>query len=299
MHHTQEWHDIYQTLNNDELQRFFDKYLKGHDNGWEDTARMRLSLLGYNQPSVVARPITTYPPPEFNYRTLYLSNDINTLCDEPTTDLHAASYDATVSWSYISTSHLEFTYTFEGYTELAGFSKAILYMSTADHDDMDVFVVIRKLDINGQPLQHFNIPYADLPEHTTEDDIPNENVWRYVGPSGRLRASHRAASQEPGLSEHQSALLSDAYVYHPHDKVEKIEANQVIKMEIMLWPGGIVFHEGESMRLDVQGHHPIMPEFEGLDKDVRNFNVGRHVLYTGAEYPSSLYVALSEAGQGL
>lgn len=41
----------------------------------------------------------------------------------------------------------------------------------------DVYVVIRKLDKDGQALWHQNIPMKDLPEGTTADDIPKENIW--------------------------------------------------------------------------------------------------------------------------
>lgn len=41
----------------------------------------------------------------------------------------------------------------------------------------DVYVVIRKLDRNGQALWHQNIPMKDLPVGTTVEEIPNENVW--------------------------------------------------------------------------------------------------------------------------
>lgn len=49
VHSTQEWYDLYQESTNDELQKFFDKYTKGLDNGWELTPRVRVSLLGFNQ----------------------------------------------------------------------------------------------------------------------------------------------------------------------------------------------------------------------------------------------------------
>ena len=48
IHTTQEWHDLYQPRNNDELQRFFDRYTKGIENDWENTPKVRVSLLGYN-----------------------------------------------------------------------------------------------------------------------------------------------------------------------------------------------------------------------------------------------------------
>ena len=235
-----------------------------------------------------------YPPTNFQYQTLFLDAATHQLRPQPSPEAQSLSYDATVPWSYPPTSFQGFTYTFAKYTELCGFSKATLYMSTADHDDMDVYVMIRKLDAKGNPLQHFNIPFRDLPPDTAEANIPHENVWRYIGPNGRLRASHRAVRIEPDYEEEKRRLLSDAYVWHPHDREEKLTPNEIVKLEIMLWPGGMVLAENESIRFDVLGHDPRMPEFEGLDKQFKMFNVGKHVLHTGGEYSSSLYVALSE-----
>jgi predicted acyl esterase len=291
---TQEWHDIYQQHNVDELQQFFDKYLKNEDNGWDNIPRMRLSLLGYNRPSVVNRPISAYPPENFKWKTMFLDGRTKKLQARPQFNEEVLSYDANAVWSYPPEQFVGFTHTFDKYTELCGFAKAELFMSTPDYNDMDVHVVIRKLDALGNLIQHFNIPFMDLPPGTTEADIPNENIWRYVGPSGRLRASHRAVEDESGHPKDKLALLSKAYVWHPHNKEEKLEPNQIVKLEISLWAGGMIFEQGESMRLDVLGHEPRIPEFEGLDKLLKNFNVGKHTVYTGGKYPSSLYVALSE-----
>ena len=42
--------------NSDDLQKFFDRYLKGIDSGWEDSPSVRLSLISFNGTDVVERP---------------------------------------------------------------------------------------------------------------------------------------------------------------------------------------------------------------------------------------------------
>lgn len=49
VHDTQEWHDLYQPQRNSELNAFFDKYLKGIENGWESKPSVRASFIGFNQ----------------------------------------------------------------------------------------------------------------------------------------------------------------------------------------------------------------------------------------------------------
>lgn len=51
VHTSQEWHDLYQTSTSDELQKFFDCYLKDIENGWEQTPKARVSLLTFDEVS--------------------------------------------------------------------------------------------------------------------------------------------------------------------------------------------------------------------------------------------------------
>ena len=103
---------------------FFDRYLKGVKNGWEATPRMRLALLGYNQPSIIDRPISKYPPENFVWQSFYLDGLTSTLQRHPRINEHVSTYDATVAWSYPPKEYAGFRLTFEKYTELCGFSKA-------------------------------------------------------------------------------------------------------------------------------------------------------------------------------
>lgn len=76
VHASQEWHDLYQPDATGDLQRFFDFYAKGIQNGWEnDTPRVRLSLLGYDGSyarTVVERPELQWPPARQHTRRYYL-----------------------------------------------------------------------------------------------------------------------------------------------------------------------------------------------------------------------------------
>jgi predicted acyl esterase len=63
IHPTQEWYDLYLKEANDDLQKFFDRYLKDIDNGWDETTPVRVSLLTYgdrNGPVSSACYATTY-----------------------------------------------------------------------------------------------------------------------------------------------------------------------------------------------------------------------------------------------
>jgi hypothetical protein len=67
----------------------------------------------------------------------------------------------------------EFVLTFDKATTLVGHSKAELWMSCRDNDDMDVYVSIRKLSKSGEVLEHVNVPWEKLPQGVnTQHDVP-------------------------------------------------------------------------------------------------------------------------------
>ena len=122
---------------------------------------------------------------------------------------------------------------------------------------------------------------------------------RYIGPNGRLRASHREVVPEKldGLSEEDYlALMGPAYVHHPHTSTQPLSKGEIVELEISLWPGGMIFDAGEALSLEIKGRHPIMPEFTGLDEKIVNYNIGRHRVHTGGEWASQVLVSLKRGG---
>lgn len=281
---------MYQKWANDDLQKFFDRYLYGKANDWESTPKVRHSLLGFNRDCVVNRPEPVYPPSYVEHRTFFLDSKTAIINEgaalgEPS----SISYQSD-SWGDDGT---HFVHKFSTYTELIGYSQVKLYMSCAETDDLDVYVILRKLDADGQPLMQMNIPLEALPAGTKAEGVPNLNIFKYLGPNGRLRASHRQLSADPTLTKEQTAMLAPAVAWHPHDSEDKIPPGQIVCLDIPLWPSGILFEPGESIRLEIKGHEVTLPEFPALDRVPGNLNRGKHVIHTGSEYPSSIVLSLA------
>jgi predicted acyl esterase len=318
IHPTQEWFDIYQPFANDDLQRFLDHYLLGRNNGWELTPKVRLSLLRYNKAPINFRAEDRYPPSRVEYRTFYLNaaqkgeSNSGSLQVEAPTEVVNTSYQSDM-WE---DDGAYFTLTFTEPTELIGSSQVSrsflmpyipvnrsrqlkcvqvkLHMSCADLDDMDVYVILRKLDSTGKALLNYNIPWENQKPGTTAEMIPDENIYKYVGPSGRLRASKRAATtEEPDMLESRKENQEPTELFFPHDKSEKVPPGQVVKLKIPIWAGGIHFEAGESLRLEIKGHDPILPEYPALRKGPKNLNKGRHEILTGGHFSSTLTIPLT------
>lgn len=290
IHPTQEWHDLYSADATDDLQRFFDRYLNGKQNDWEATPPVRLSLLQFNAPPIRHRPEISYPPERVQYQKLYLDTKAHTITPSARgKDAGSVTFGANDPKD--DGSH--FTLTFGKYTEFIGFSKAVLYASTDAGDDLDVYVVIRKLDKDGKALINNNIPLKDLAPGTTEADVPNTNVHKYIGPNGAIRASFRAVlPEEPGLTPEARKLTSPAETILSFGKEEKIHPGQIVKLEIQIWPGGIAFNPGESLRFEIKGNEILLPQIASI-QGRNNPNKGRATIYSSKEYPSHVLLPLA------
>ncbi|KAF5255756.1 hypothetical protein FOXYS1_13812 [Fusarium oxysporum] len=202
IHPTQEWYDLYLKEANDELQKFFDRYLKGIDNGWEKTASVRVSILTYgdrNGPQPLANlPFTEYPPKSTQYQRLYLTGSKTLSADVPTSTSQL-EYQS----DNLKAAPADFTYVFPEKTQVMGHSKVKLWLSCDENDDMDIYISLRKVDRNGKVLEHINVPWSALPDNvSSQEDVPNSNTIEHLGPSGVLRVSHRFLDQCVEFPQH-------------------------------------------------------------------------------------------------
>jgi predicted acyl esterase len=177
------------------------------------------------------------------------------------------------------TEELTFEHIFPSRSYIIGYPRATLYMSCSEHDDMDDFVQLRKADTNGKILQNINIPLKDLQMDASEVETLNTN--KYLGPTGILRASRRS------IDEQRSKPF---WAIHKHTQDEKVPPGEVVKLEIGLWPCGMLFEAGERLIFKVAGHHMTLAEFEPLRGGFVTGNKGKHTVHVGGHYPSEVSI---------
>jgi len=288
IHNTMEWPDFNEEAHKRDLLRFFDHYLKGHDNGWLDTPRVRYSLLDLEGNDRVDIPATEFPPADVSDVKCYLDGSSQTLVDEAPASAAAASYDAESDRDGVS-----FTVRFDTETELVGYPKVRLWVESDGWDDMDLFVFLQKLDADGRHLQQFNVPnHGEILDHLTRDGAA---ILKYKGSNGRLRVSMRRLDE---------AASTDAVPAHSFDRVEKLEPGEVVPVDIDMFPVGLAFHPGEQLRLVITGYNllgGVMPNLSTGSATPQNLptvepdNHGRHVVHTGGSHPSYLQLPLKPA----
>ena len=257
-HREFEWPDFYDRRNLDDLKAFFDRYCKGIRNGWELTPRVRISVQDrFDDDFQVDRAEDEFPLARTRYEKLYLDAADMRMKREVPARAAEASYDS-------ATGELDFDYTFEEDTELTGYMKLRAWVEARGHDDMDLFVTVKKLSRTGveQPVTIF---------HGT---APHPGAW------GKLRVSHRELDPE---------LSTDFEPVQAHRRELKLSPGEIVPIDVEINPTSRIWHAGETIRLQIAGRyirdaHWIEPLMWETD------NKGEHVFHTGADCVSFLQI---------
>ncbi len=278
IHNSQEWPDYYDETNRADLRRFFDHFLKGADNGWEQTPRVRYAVLDLEGGDRVNIPAGEFPPQDVASTKFYLDGHSRTLTAAAPTDAATAAY--AVGWN---PDLVSFVTRFDQETVLVGYPKARLWVEAAGADDMDLFVLIQKLDAYGTPLQQFTTPNQSAMVHDLTDR--GATILRYKGSDGRLRVSARHLDE---------TLSTDAVPAHSFDRVEKLSPGEIVDIEIDLLPIGLAFHPGEQLRFIIGARNTLGPLMPAI-RDYIPANSGQHIIHTGGDHASYLQLPIKPA----
>jgi predicted acyl esterase len=265
-HGRKKWETFYSEEALTWQKRFLDHFLRGFDNGMDRVPRVRLEIRkAYYQQDV--RSGESWPPSSLEPALLYLCANTGRLQREP-----AASEGKTQYRSASRNGKAVFSYRFERTIELIGSMRLKLWVSTSVGDDLDLFVVVRKLDSTGR-----------------EVFFSGYNGYEHDGlAKGWLRASHR----ELDLS--RSTRLRP---WHRHSHTQKLRPGDIAPLEIEIWPSATFFEAGTTLQLTIQGQDAARyPAF----RHSKLVNRGWHSIFTGGSYDSGLAVPLiiSEANEG-
>jgi uncharacterized protein len=279
IHNSQEWPDYYDEANVEDLRSFFDRYLKDLNNDWEATPRVRYAVHDFHGGDHINVAADAFPPADVTSTKLYLDGAARILSASAPTNEVPAVYDVAINPSVAS-----FITRFDKETVIVGYPKAHLWVEARGADDMDLFVLIQKLDAYGTPLQQFTIPNQSARAHDVTDH--GGTILRYKGADGRLRVSARHLD---------TALSTEDVPAHSFDRVEKLSPGEIVNIEIDLLPLGMAFHPGEQLRFIVSSRNLSGTMMPGL-REYTGVNSGQHVIHTGGRYASYLQLPIKAAG---
>lgn len=272
VHATMEWPDYYTAENQADLLRFFDRYLKDIDNGWESTPTVRYVLHDLEGNDRVNLPATQFPPEDAVATRYYLDARKGALVTEAPA-AGKAVYDATSAED-----NAQFVLTVENETAFVGYPTLRLYAEADGANDMDIFVLIQKLDVDGKPLEQITIPNKGPQMQAMTRN--GASILNYKGSNSRLRASMRHLDDEKSTED---------VPVHTFDRVDKLAPGQIVALDFDLFPMGLLLYLGQQLRLTVGGHNTLggaMPGTANLMPD----NYGKHVIHSGGDYASYLRI---------
>lgn len=282
VHGLEHWTHFYTDYGVGIQRQFFDYFLKGEDNGWDQVPPVRLNIRHPGE-SFALRDEQEWPLARTQWTTCYLDAATRTLAAAPPVDEASISYQALGDG-------IDFTLPVSNTdVEITGPLAAKLFVASTT-DDADLFLVLRVFDPAGKEVTF---------QGALDPNTPVAQGW--------LRASHRRLDQQRSLPYRP---------YHTHDLQELLVPGEIVELDIEIWPTCIVVPAGYTVMLTVRGkdyeyqgelssfaksfyyaNHGVGPftHTDPTDRPVERFG-GSVTLYTGGQHPSSLLLPVIPPG---
>ncbi|HZN41661.1 MAG TPA: CocE/NonD family hydrolase C-terminal non-catalytic domain-containing protein [Planctomycetota bacterium] len=217
-HGLEHWTHFYTDYGRQLQLEFFDHFLHGKNNGWDKRPNVLLQVRHLDR--FVGREESEWPLARTKWTRLHLDPADISLAEKKSTSTATLSFEAMGMGLTFLTAPLD------AETEITGPSALKLFVSSSTVD-ADLFVVLRVFS-------------PDLQEVVFQGAVdPHTPVGQ-----GWLRASHRKLDKK----------LSRPYrPYHTHDRKQPLKANEVVELDIEIWPTSIVVPAGYRVALTIRG----------------------------------------------
>jgi hypothetical protein len=221
VHGLEHWTHFYTDYGRTLQKRFFDHFLKGLDNGWQDRPRVLLQVRHVD--GFEPRAEKEWPLARTRWTRLYVNAADRSLSWERPPSARNVERE---TWNAFGDGLTFTTPPLERETEITGPAAAKLFISSSTRD-ADIFVVLRVFDPQGNEVVF---------RGALDPNTPVGQGW--------LRASHRKLDPE----------LSTPYrPYHSHDKVQPLRPGQVYELDVEIWPTCIAVPAGYRIALTIRG----------------------------------------------
>jgi predicted acyl esterase len=274
------YHPFYSEDGRRDQLRFLDRFLKGIDNGVMDEPPVKLAIrtghgefiFRHENEWPLAR--TQWTKMQLDLSTVNAKGEGGTLSKTKPAKTTAFSYSASGAShaghaSASSTSIAQgaaaangvslVTAPFETDTEITGPVAAQLWVSSTN-EDMDLFLTIRNIDPAGKDV--FEVGQQG-------QDVPVAKGW--------LRVSHR---------ELDDTLSKPYRPYHKHLRRLWLTPDEVVQVQVEVWPTSMVFKKGHRLRLDIQPRDGVgSAPYTHYHAD---YNAGENTIHSGGDRESFL-----------
>jgi putative CocE/NonD family hydrolase len=211
---------FYEPRNVDLQRRFFDRYLKGLDNGWEQEPPVEMEIRSVDDGIRRVVATHTWPHPRVEWQRWHFNIETGGLAQQPPASEACTTYAALGPGVTFTTEPLRVP------LEFAGPLKVRLHVA-ADRTDADLFVTVRAFRPDGTDVVFFA---------ATDPTTPVTQGW--------LRLSHRKIDNK----------ASTPYeVVFTHDEHQPVQPGQVYEVEVCVWPASLYLPAGHRLSVSIQG----------------------------------------------
>ena len=265
------FHTFLQPKNVALQRRFFDRWLRGIDNGFENEPRVEVEIRAPGDSVKRVAVSDAWPLPRTQWTRLYLDAAAQTLAAEAPSAAAVASYAALSAGVTFSTAPLPAD------AEIVGPVKAKLFLSSTT-PDTDIFATVCAFDPDGKEMTFIAAP---------EPKAPVTQGW--------LRVSQRKLDPQ----------RSTEYLpYYPHDARQPLVPGEIYEVDLEIWPMGLALPKGSRLTLTIQGRDFERPGATGPLRGVAWFThddpadrppdifAGTITLHTGGRHGSYLLLPM-------
>ena len=227
-HGIEHWTHFYTDYGVKLQKRFFAYFLKGEKNGWNRQPRVQLQVRHVDR--FVERHEDEWPLARTQWTKFYLDPAGQGLARSAPAMAAKLEYEALGDGLTFVSAPLARP------TEITGPSACKLWVSSST-PDADLFVVLRVFTPDFREV----VFQGAIDPHT-----PVAQGW--------LRASHRKLDRK---------LSAPFRPYHTHDALQPLKRNQVVELDVEIWPTSIVVPAGHRIALTVRGKDYVYPGGSG------------------------------------
>ncbi len=199
--------------------RFFDRFLKGIDNGWDQEPPLRIEVRDVHGKATRAQGECEWPLAQ------HAVDQVPSRCREQGLGPQAPAAEQRVSYDAMGDGVNFSTAPFEQDFEITGYVAARLTIASST-TDMDIFAVLRAFDPAGKEVVFIG----------AHEPTPVSRGW--------LRASHR--KQDPARSKPYRPFLA-------HDEIQKLTPGELYTVDVEIWPTSLAAPEGLPAGADADG----------------------------------------------
>jgi predicted acyl esterase len=219
MHGLEHWTHFYTDYGTRLQKEFFDHFLRGVDNGWDKSPRVRLNVR-HADGRFVERLENEWPLARTRWTKYHLDLAGGVLTEKPIAAGQKVEFEA------LGDGVTLYLPPFSQETEFTGPAAARLFISSST-SDADLFLIVRAFRPDGSEITF---------QGALDPNTPIGQGW--------LRASHRKLDARKSLPYRP---------YHTHDEQQPLTPGKIYELNIEIVPTCIVLPPGHRIALSIRG----------------------------------------------